>query len=88
MLEQQLMTQAAEIAAAGHAGWGNTMQDAAAELAALRKDAERYRWLREHSTEYSLTQKDGYGGRELLGWDELDAAVDAAMAAPPAVGAA
>jgi hypothetical protein len=44
MLEQQLTTQAAEIAAAGHAGWGNTMLDAAAELAALRKDAERWRW--------------------------------------------
>ncbi len=54
----------------------------------LRKDSERYRWLREHSTEYSLTQKDGYGGRELIGWNELDAAIDAAMAAAPAVGAA
>jgi hypothetical protein len=46
MLETLLTTQAAEIAAAGHAGWGNTMLDAAAELAALRKDAERYRWFR------------------------------------------
>jgi hypothetical protein len=58
------------------------------DAAPFRKDAQRYRWLREHSTEYSLTQKDGYGGRDLLGWDALDAAVDAAMAAPPAVGAA
>ncbi len=51
MLEQQLMTQAAEIAAAGHAGWGNTMQDAAAELAALRKDALLGRFVRLHMTE-------------------------------------
>ena len=43
-------------------------------------DATRYRWLRENPTEYKLTQKDGYGGRELLGWEELDAAIDAALA--------
>ena len=48
------------------------------QVESLRADAERYRWLRENSTEYSLTQKDGYGGRELMGWEALDAAIDAA----------
>lgn len=52
-----------------------------AECDALRADAERYRWLRENAADYRLTQKDGYGGRELRGWDELDAAIDAARAA-------
>lgn len=51
----------------------------AQRLAELERDAARYRWLRDNSTEYSLTQKDGYGGRELKGWDDLDAAIDAAM---------
>jgi len=54
MIEQTLIKQAAEIAAAGHMGWGNTMQDAAAELAALRKDAERYRKLAAAATEQLL----------------------------------
>jgi hypothetical protein len=49
-----------------------------AEVEALRADAGRYRWLRENSTEYSLTQKDSFGGRELMGWEALDAAIDAA----------
>lgn len=31
----ELRTQADEIAAAGHAGWGNTMRDAAAEIERL-----------------------------------------------------
>lgn len=49
-----------------------------AENDALRADAERYRWLRDNTTNYGLTQEDGYGGRELKGWEELDAAIDAA----------
>lgn len=61
---------------------GARMQPELVEYAGrLRADAERYRWLREHATDYSLTQKDGYGGRELLGWEALDAAIDAARAA-------
>jgi len=35
-IEAVLQAQAAEIARAGHAGWGNTMRDAAAEIRALR----------------------------------------------------
>lgn len=37
--------QAAEIARAGHNGWGNTMLELAAALEAAQEDAERYRWL-------------------------------------------
>jgi hypothetical protein len=57
------------------------------ELAALRKDAERYRWLRAHGDNH-CTEKDGYGGQTLKMGDCLDVAVDAAMAPRPAVGAA
>ena len=64
MLEQQLTTQAAEIAAAGHAGWGNTMLDAAAELAALEKDAQRYRKLRNASMD-ERNRLEHYAGPEL-----------------------
>jgi hypothetical protein len=53
MIEEALRKQAAEIALAGHKGWGNTMTDAEkeinnlrAQLAEAKKDAERYRWLR------------------------------------------
>jgi hypothetical protein len=56
-----------------------------AELAALRKDAERYRWLREGCNEKqsaaSRIAADCYGM-------EWDAKIDAAMAVAPAVGAA
>ena len=55
------------------------------ELAALRKDAERYRWLRENFASVGL------GGIELM-WDQpdrcdaLDGFVDTAMVRAPAVG--
>lgn len=85
MLEQQLTAQAAEIAAAGHAGWGNTMLDAVAELAALRKDAERYRWLRDDARGRALSIS-------ALEWRNdpalADIAVDAAIATALAIGAA
>ena len=50
-----------------------------AERDAMLKDAERYRWLREHGDE-SCTQKDGYGGQELRTGERLDSAIDAAIA--------
>lgn len=50
-----------------------------AERDALRADAERYRWLREHG-ETGCTEKDGYGGRALQMGADLDAAIDAARA--------
>lgn len=53
----------------------------------LRKDAKRYRWLREHG-DNRCTEKDGYGGQTLKMGDCLDLAVDAAMAKVPDVGAA
>jgi hypothetical protein len=69
------------------------------ELAALRKDAERYSWLR-HRAPFGPTRRPVVWmtvshGENLpdthetwLDDDELDDAVDAAMAAEPAVGAA
>ena len=64
---------------------------AADELAALRKDAERYRWLRSDATPPgedcpAVYMMDEFGG-VLLG-EVLDAAVDAAIAGSAAVGAA
>ena len=43
------------------------------ELAALRADAERYRWLRDERHEYELTIEP------VLSETKLDAAIDAAM---------
>ena len=53
---------------------------ALAELEALRADAERYRWLREH-WDYTVYEKDGYGGSQLKIMEDLDAAIDAALKA-------
>ena len=50
-----------------------------AEIESLRKDAERYRWLRENSSDYRLMEKDGYGGSALFYCEELDNAIDAAI---------
>lgn len=57
-----------------------------AELDALRKDAERYRWLRDRATvgTVHLQTPDGWAHYR-SGADEV---VDAAIAAAPAVGAA
>jgi hypothetical protein len=49
-----------------------------AEVEALRKDAERYKWLRDHG-DTGCTEKDGYGGQTLRMDERLDAAIDAAM---------
>lgn len=54
---------------------------------AMEKDAERYRWLREHGDGH-CTEKDGYGGQTLRMGEYLDTAVDAAMAAARDAGAA
>lgn len=40
-IEKLLLKQADEIADDGHAGWGNTMRDAAAELTAMRESHAR-----------------------------------------------
>ena len=53
-----------------------------AELDALRRDAERYRHLREHG-DIGCTEKDGYGGQTLRMGEDLDAVVDAAMKEAP-----
>jgi hypothetical protein len=45
---------------------------------AMRKNAARYRWLREHG-DNNCTEKDGYEGQTLKMGECLDAAVDAAM---------
>ncbi len=53
---EQLTNQAGEIARAGHNGWGNTMLAAADEIARLRRDAERYRWLRENAGAWEVSK--------------------------------
>lgn len=72
---------AAEIAAEGHAGWGNTCLQAAevitahhAELAAAVRDAERLEWLMHRVTGKELRRIGvNTGGRD---WRvELDAAM-------------
>ena len=50
-LIEQLRTQADEIASAGHAGWGNTMRDAADRLASI--DAERGKGVMGEVKKYS-----------------------------------
>ena len=60
-------------------------REAAAELERLRADAARYRWLRDQkSSLYYLIPdaRENMGVVDLEGfpqWDELDAAIDAAM---------
>ena len=58
------------------------------EIAELRRDAERYRWLRKRGNDPLLVNQWwddhkiislGYGDYEHLIEDELDAAIDAAM---------
>ncbi len=61
---------------------------AADEIEALRKDAERYRWLRDdgdgpaNAIAAAVAEGDNEHGGEYVSWlygDELDAAIDAAM---------
>lgn len=62
------------------------------QAADVRKDAERYRWLRANTGEIVTSAWDCMMFHGGVGNDEdgaaLDSAVDAAMAAAPAVGAA
>ena len=58
--------------------------DAQAELAALRKDAERYRWLRDKSPPHWTMDVGGFP----LFKGDFDAAIDRAMTRGPDVGAA
>ena len=62
--------------------------DAQTELAAAQKDAERYRWLREHTVVYDgkfrcfeADKLQLISGNLLTGSQRLDAAVDSALAA-------
>lgn len=90
------LTAAAPMPPPGFQGctFSNTVQIDGAELAALRKDAERYRWLRNRLNGSDFTAGacidmwDDYGICNQLTGDAADAAIDAAMAAAPAVGAA
>jgi hypothetical protein len=65
------------------------------QMEAIRRDAERYRWLRDNApgeTHFDHDTGDNYVEINVpfSGFDlpDLDAAVDAAIAAAPAVGAA
>lgn len=71
----------------GHAShWKEIAEQTMRENAALRKDAERYRWLRNSDWDCFdsrwLSAHDVYGA----GPDELDTLIDAKMAEDPAVG--
>ena len=57
-----------------------------AELVTLRKDAERYRWLREHINGERWNMLFDDCGRNPLDRVELDRTVDAEMSIAPAVG--
>ena len=79
-----------------HSQWINSHQYekllADEEFEALRKDAERYRWLRAQHWSYSTLavvaepQHALKLGHDLLSGDRLDAAIDAATAGAAAVG--
>jgi hypothetical protein len=51
----------------------------ALEASDWRADALRYRWLRDHTLNPRLYEANGFGGTSLLGFDELDEEIDAAM---------
>lgn len=54
------------------------------ELAAMKRDAERYRWLRMNANESALYEHCGYEGsyaESMLSGARLDETIDAAIAA-------
>ena len=61
---------------------GEVVRECLDEIERLQKDAWRYRWLRSREAECNVEIPDRGGyGYELPGYeDELDAAIDAAMA--------
>lgn len=63
------------------------LEDAADEIEALRKDAERYRWLRTRDIE-TIVRGGVFAGKTpenvALNGEDLDAAIDAAMLLPNA----
>lgn len=56
------------------------------QIAAVRADAERYRWLRtvRRCHPVFVIRADDARGDTMLFYDQLDAAIDAAMKEPPA----
>ena len=63
----ELRVSAAEIAAAGHAGWGNAMTDAADQIAALTAERDRFaKQLGECSGGYQTMEKEIAGLRAEL----------------------
>ena len=72
------------ILADGHAGNHKYGDLATAYEVELRKDAERYRWLREHGNErWEVIFNET--GRDLLEGSVLDSAIDTALAMTPNV---
>jgi hypothetical protein len=60
------------------------LAEARAEVEALRKDAERYRWLRNPTSNvYQCYQPRGDYGKGLMTGESLDAAIDDARAKEP-----
>ena len=68
-LIEKLLQQADEIADEGHAGWGNTMRNAAAELTALRESHARLLDAVNAGWENRCEEHGGHGDR--LGSDCL-----------------
>lgn len=60
----------------------NELGECQAERDALKRDAERYRWVREFrpSRRIFVVEADSTFGDEILRDDRLDAAIDAALA--------
>ena len=84
-IPEALERAAAEIAAAGHAGWGNTCADGAAAITALlarldaaEKDAARYRFIRQCKND-ELFIESYRSSVCLMSIEMLDEAVDAAI---------
>jgi hypothetical protein len=67
---------------------GDTGASGITVAAALRKDAERYRWLRANINGERWDVLFDECGRNPLDMEQLDGAVDSEMARAPAVGAA
>ena len=63
--------------------WGGENDKFERELAAIKADAERYRWLRNDSDNFAVHQNVGHTWEKIDYPPELDSAIDAAMPTTP-----
>lgn len=71
-IETQLRAQSIEIAAEGHAGWGNTMTCAAEEIETLRAESERLRTLARDAAVAWDADRDARVGKLLRAMVDVD----------------